>query len=577
MKRKLRKEVLISDLSVARPKSALADRYVAGKWKLLPYEADKFSGVMLGAVGSRDAAPVKLPLKVRGWYEIYVAFYPTFHPCCVRLRLSSDRAYRKFTVEQKYDFTKLLAEVEERFWKAADLTGESIQIAPYKITETTVDNYIAYVRLVPLSPAKVRALKKDRKRKDTKRLIAMSDGGSIVHSYPHMNTKKAFAEEVDVYKNTDFRGICWEFIKGDTTRFFPVPGVADYPVLRRDVVNPGEGYAAIRRVFEEMVRKRGDYLRIIRELTRSAGLELHVSHRMIIAAQPPAEESHPPDFTRGKFDDYCRHADGTPVSRLSYAKPDVCERISKIYARAAEYGVDGLHMLTIRGGPMVMYEDEMVERFRELYGTKVDPRTLPVEDRRIFNTRGVIFGDFLRRLRKTVRASARKKGHKPPILAMHTLCCRDSNRHFGFDLASWAREGLLDMIVAGPWGQFWGKGRSEWPDADMAYFRKCIAGTRTKLYVRLARPSSNTTLSLPEYYRHMADKFYKHGAEGLFFWDTNARHPQAEHFDVLSVLGHKRSLPKRIAEMQKKSRSVPLKTLLGLDLARARFPAWLGG
>ncbi len=29
--------------------------------------------------------------------------------------------------------------------------------------------------------------------------------------------------------------------------------------------------------------------------------------------------------------------------------------------------------------------------------------------------------------------------------------------------------------------------------------------------------------------------------------------------------------------MEKKSRSVPLKTLLGLELPRERFPAWLGG
>ena len=56
MRRDRRKELLIADLSVCTPKSALGDRYAPGRWKLLPYEHADFSGVMLGAIGSRDAA-----------------------------------------------------------------------------------------------------------------------------------------------------------------------------------------------------------------------------------------------------------------------------------------------------------------------------------------------------------------------------------------------------------------------------------------------------------------------------------------------------------------------------------------
>ena len=58
MARDGRKEILISDLSICRPKSALTDRYVAGKWKLLPYEHRKFAGVMLGRAAYHDPAAV---------------------------------------------------------------------------------------------------------------------------------------------------------------------------------------------------------------------------------------------------------------------------------------------------------------------------------------------------------------------------------------------------------------------------------------------------------------------------------------------------------------------------------------
>ena len=54
MKRKKHGKHLISDLSVCEPASALSNKYTPGKWKLLPYEHEDFSGVMLGAIGSRD-------------------------------------------------------------------------------------------------------------------------------------------------------------------------------------------------------------------------------------------------------------------------------------------------------------------------------------------------------------------------------------------------------------------------------------------------------------------------------------------------------------------------------------------
>jgi len=47
-----RKEILISDLSIWRPQSALGNRYAPGKWKLLPCEHDDFSGVMPGTIVS---------------------------------------------------------------------------------------------------------------------------------------------------------------------------------------------------------------------------------------------------------------------------------------------------------------------------------------------------------------------------------------------------------------------------------------------------------------------------------------------------------------------------------------------
>ena len=191
-----------------------------------------------------------------------------------------------------------------------------------------------------------------------------------------------------------------------------------------------------------------DYLRVMRDLTREAGLELHVSHRMGHASQVPYEEMIPTDFHQGKYGDYCHLADGAPVQRFSYGKRHVQDKMLRRYEAAAAYGVDGFHLIFIRGGPAVMYEDEMVECFRQTYGTRTDPRKLPLHDRRLLDVRGEIFAGYLRRLRTTVDAAAEKAGHQPPILTVHGLTNAKACAVFGLDLGAWAKQGLIDRIVA---------------------------------------------------------------------------------------------------------------------------------
>ena len=578
MRRDRRKELLIADLSVCTPKSALGDRYAPGRWKLLPYEHADFSGVMLGAIGSRDAAPLRLPLKVRGWYDLYVGLYRTYEEIGVQLRLTRDRSYRKFRVPVIYNFPTYFQVVEELFWKADDLTDQSIHIAPLKVFNTDIDNYIAYFRLRPLSAARVRAIKRERESKQTRRLFAMTDHSDFIATYS-ITSRQDMAGEVDVYRNTDFAGICWEFIKGGQP-VFPVAGVAerDFP---RNAMIPVSLYENYRRVWRHWKQPGKHPLRIARELTRSAGLELHVSHRMCEASQPPYEDFCPTDFLRGRFEQYCRLADGAPVQRYSYAKPALQDHMIRIYAEAARYGVDGFHMLTIRGGPMVLYEDEMIDRFRELYGKRTDPRTLPLSDKRIFAVRAQLFGEYLRRLREAVHLAARAAGHKPPIISIHGLNNFQACRHFGIDFAAWAREGLVDRIVACAWGAEWGSDtRHPWPDFDLAFYRRCVQGTKTQLYAQVPPPTSRraqTPENCREHYRRRAEKLYAGGVEGLYFWDTPWRHCHAHHFNVLSVLGHKRNVGKRIDETSDRTREVLLEKLCGIELAKDRFPPWLGG
>ena len=74
-------------------------------------------------------------------------------------------------------------------------------------------------------------------------------------------------------------------------------------------------------------------------------------------AQPPFEESFPSSFLDGEHgNDFCRHADGALCARFSYAKCHVQDRMLRMYAEAARQGVEGVVLLTIRGGPFVMWK-----------------------------------------------------------------------------------------------------------------------------------------------------------------------------------------------------------------------------
>lgn len=217
----------------------------------------------------------------------------------------------------------------------------------------------------------------------------------------------------------------------------------------------------------------------------------------------------------------------------------------------------------------------MVERFRAEYGTKTDPRTLPLTSKRLLRMRGKIFGEYLRRLRRTIHSAARRAGHRPPVLSIHGLADRKACAVFGLDFASWAKQRLIDRIVASSWGTEFGRKRQVWPYIDMDYYLACVAGTGTQLWAEV--PSGAHAKELGEHYGRRAAFLYNKGVQGLYFWDTPWRHVRPDHFHVLSVLGHKHDLKRQIAAAKRKSRQVDLKKLIGIDLAKNRFPPWLSG
>lgn len=148
-----RKTVLISDLSEGKT----SPRVIATDWQRIPYTCREFSGVMVMAHGTMSVPDICLDPKLTGWYRIYTGMLHTVGDegadNLTGFALSSDRFPRYFEhyYQGNFDRAPLIAEA---FWKAADMTGQSVRIIHPENGRPCLSN-AAYLKFVPMSGEEV--------------------------------------------------------------------------------------------------------------------------------------------------------------------------------------------------------------------------------------------------------------------------------------------------------------------------------------------------------------------------------------------------------------------------------------
>ena len=171
-------------------------------------------------------------------------------------------------------------------------------------------------------------------------------------------------------------------------------------------------------------------------------------------------------FSKAHPDTCWRKRDGTPYhSQHSFAFPEVMQyKVGIVEEIVTNYAVDGLFLDWIRTGDVRDnpqndtegvadrgYEGPLMKGFLEKYG--VDPHTIPNGDERWVRFRAEPHTEFMRRVRGLV--NAKKPGMPVAVMVMHPWGYRgtqdkiDGNlRGMLLDVATWAREGLMDAAVA---------------------------------------------------------------------------------------------------------------------------------
>jgi len=477
-----RRTVMITDFSACQPQEHLDE------WSLVEYETERFSGRLLHAPRCSAPRPLTLELNLKGWYAIYVWLmggdspipkYQTDYDSVYSgsdgpaLKLSGDRFFftRFRTLSHDLMFWPGL---EACFWKYADLTDQKLII---RSQGSTV--YLGAIQCVPLSPAEVEAIRRDRANPDHKRLIVKGD------QYDPQD-RDMFLE---LLRHTDVRA--WIAGLGPNDGQFAEEGAPRLKAFKRDMQELGiEAYACDRP---------GAW----------SSYTYSDSERAVLFQRHP--EWH------------CLDRDGTHTHQASYAHPGVVECMLRRARAAAEAGVDGFGYFFCRDPGLVLFEPVAMKGFREKYG--VDPCTLGDRDERLLEWRAGIITNYLRKVRRLLDEVAERRGTGRIKMVHVVLGSEAANRFYSFDLPTWVREGLVDILCPYPWADYPDRWLAQgFVDVDVEYFTKLVKGSSCKVYPMWLTGTERLYTWTPAHVRPneyftKALKDYERGADGISTWD----------------------------------------------------------
>ncbi len=556
---KMGSPVWLSDMSLCLPKTAFSTDRRKYRWQLIDYEAEGVNGVMLSAGPETDAPDVTYSPNLRGWYAVYVGIWGARlaegEAHMVKVRLKDDPCFTVFTREKPSLYT-----LEEGFWKYIDLTGRDIVIGQQKSGFPTSAS-LAYIRLVPLNEDEVIKVKKDWADGDAKRLIAANDAFSDFYQ-KRSTTKEGILEMVEPYRNTDFKKIFWEVGYGETTLYGSACGTIIGEGIE-DFSRIGDRYA-----YEsiQILKAKGiNPLKTAMEHAHSMDLEFHVSQRVEQFCYAPPWET----FFSTRF--YAAHPelrlvdrDGTEVAGLSYAYPEVRRYYISVLKEAAACGADGAVVIYVRAPPIILYEKPLVDGFKESYG--LDPRAVDERDDRWLRYRAGFITQFMRELRLAMDEVGEGLGRRLETSAI-TLATGGENLFYGLDIDVWVKERLIDNLIPYPC-----HADHSFEEIDMNYYRNVTGGSRCNLY-----PNVMPRRMPPEEFKKKALSYYDAGADGLFFWDTNARHDTTSIWATVRRLGHIGELKAWIIEGKREEEPRTMKVLKLGGYTMFKYSPYRGG
>jgi uncharacterized lipoprotein YddW (UPF0748 family) len=537
--------IYLSDMSLCQPKTALSPKPKRHHWRLLDYETERFKGVMLVA-GKNTAAPeIRYPVNQKGWHAISFgmrSYGGGEDETKLLVKLQGDST---FSMVSHRPEPASRNQVDDYFWKIADLTGEDLVFRQFCLQldpddPRSVGNpcngvWLAYIKLVPLTAQQIESVMQERQQNTHKRLFAHHDAWSYTYTY-RPTSEAEIRRELEPFRNTDFARIYWEGGMGDRMYYPTKIGIYATDDWIADPYRLGDRLAA--EAWQSFKKKGIDPFRTALDFVRNIGLEFHGTYRPAGFHFPAPEDQ----WNEGGL--YDQHPEwrgrdraGRPTPRLSYAYPEVRRAVISFLKEMAGYPVDGICIAYNRRPPLLEYEPPIVEGFKAKYGK--DPRQLEEHDPQWLAYRAPFLTQFMREVRVAMQEVAREHNRaKVPQVSAIVMSSEKENFYFAMDLKGWIAENLVDTIIPYTSVERLTSSADSWTNPkDAEFFIQITKGTRCKLALNMM-PRQLT----PEQYRRRAHSLYEAGVEHLFFWDSDQRNDFDPSWSTLRRLGHKEEL-----------------------------------
>jgi len=479
---------------------------------------------MILACPNSGAATASLPLEVTGPHAIFVGVYGTRTcPSQVWLKLDTDVAAQSRSSRPAQGMWS----IEEVFLKVAELEGASLQVIQ-QATGITSSCGVAYVKLIPLTEDEHARYVADRDALPARRLTATCDGFSYACTRSP-RTAEEVLREIEPLRHTDFTTLLLHLVHGDTVRY---PSAYQQSSFTAAECYPAAIYGNATESLKALEGQGINYAQVLIDGAHSMGLKVHVGVR------PGGWTYYQPytDMFRSRF--YDEHPewrtvdrDGTPVARMSWAVPEVRDRMIDALMDAVALGADGAHIVFNRGLPAVLYEAAFCELFEPRHG--VDPRRLDEKDESIVSLRCEIVELFMTELRARLDEEQKRRGSDERlVLSVCVLGTEEDNLSYGIDIRRWAETGLVDEVHIYRYN--FGQTRTV---CDMTFFREACHPRGVHVSPMFSPNVDVDTC------RREALEYYDEGADGLGVWDASSNDVAKLH--LWGRMGHPNELRER--------------------------------
>ena len=537
--------IYLADMSKCLPASALTQKPQRGRWRLLPYETETFSGSMLVAGRNTGAPEIRYPLPQKGWHRISLGLRSyRGGESATLVEVSLGRDSDSVMVRHSHGEED---RIDDYYWRTVELTGSDELVFRQwrrRLVPDDADSvgnscsavWLAYIKLEPLDQAAAARLREERRSGRTRVLFCHNDAWSYTYRY-RPTSEAEIRREIEPFRDTDFSRIYWEAGMGDRmyypTKIGRITAADDWI---DDPYRIGDRLA--KETWRTWREKGIDPLKVAAGHAHAIGLEFHATYRPSGFHFPvPQDEWNEGGAYDRRPEWRGRDKMGRPTPRLSYAFQGVRDLVAGFLKEISGYDIDGVCMAYNRRPPYLEYEQPLLDGFQKTHGK--DARAVGDRDREWLKYRATFMTRFMKQVREVMETARQQKGRTRPLeVSAIVLSSELENLYYGLDLEEWVKQGLIDTIM--PYSSVWGinSSKDSWTDpAEAEFFYRITEGSSCKLALNLMPRRLS-----PDQYRERTHALYEAGSEHFFFWDTNARNDFSPSWDVLRRLGHRDEL-----------------------------------